>query len=256
MSAQALKTVIGNASLVRPKYSPGLLLEDGDLTRAIDYTSALSSLLLRAMLGAGVLCGLQVEPTVNGDCLRITVNCGVAIDSAGALVELAANQSMDVKTLCGEETKELTFYVVISRTERPCGHREIDCSGHEDDSRSVATHISDGYSISVFDTDLKDAWSRKQATPGKVDCLSDCHANGKPLLLAKIIYKNRQVRAEHQERSYVRPALADDPLPPNDLARPNTPTAAGDQAQAGANNTGLVVEAVEAAQPAADNATG
>ena len=256
MNAQPIKRVIGNASLVRPKYSPGLLLEDGDLTRAVDYTGALNSLLLHAMLGAGVLCGLKVEPELTGHCLRITVRCGVAVDSAGALVELANNQSVDIEIPCGKEDDKLTFFVVILRTERSCGSREIDCSGHEDDSSSVATQISDGFRISVFDTDLGEAWSRKQTRPNNVDCLADCHGKGKPLLLARIIYENREVRAEHNERSYVRPKPADDPLPPDDPKPPSAANAPVDQAQAGADNPGAVVVAVQPTQPTADTATG
>jgi hypothetical protein len=44
-------------SLIRPTYSPGLLLEDDDLTAGVSYTRGLTQLLFRSLFGCGVICG-------------------------------------------------------------------------------------------------------------------------------------------------------------------------------------------------------
>lgn len=203
-------SVTGDASLIRPKYSPGLLLEDHDLTQAVDYTRALSRLLLRAMLGAGVLCGLKVTATANNCCVTITVRRGIAVDSSGALIELKSDAQISIDVGCDNRTAALSYPVVIERTQRPCEQRDISCS--EDDGATVATRLVDGYAIHVYNTDLGPAWSRKREAPSDGDCLDDCSNPPKAVLLAKVEYNNGNVDARHGERSYVRPAQAPDPI--------------------------------------------
>ena len=70
------------AILERPRYSPGLILEDSDLTAAVDYTRGLSRLLFRNLFGCGVICGLTVK--IDTDCgLNVTVSPGLALDGCG-----------------------------------------------------------------------------------------------------------------------------------------------------------------------------
>ena len=75
------------AILERPRYSPGLILEDSDLTSAVDYTQALSRLLFRNLFGCGVICGLTVK--IDTDCgLNVTVSPGLALDGCGDPLQL------------------------------------------------------------------------------------------------------------------------------------------------------------------------
>ena len=62
-SRQPLAQKEGRGSLVRPRFTPGLLLLDEDLTAEVDYTRELSRLLFRNLSGCGVVCGLTVEAT-------------------------------------------------------------------------------------------------------------------------------------------------------------------------------------------------
>ena len=236
MSSKYPVSVTGDASLIRPKYSPGLLLEDHDLTQAVDYTRALSRVLLRAMLGAGVLCGLKVTATASNCCVLITVRRGVAVDASGALIELKSDAQVSIDVGCENRLATLSFPVVIERTQRPCEQRDISCS--EDDGATVATRLVDGYAIHVFNTDLGAAWSRKREAPSDGDCLDDCSNPPKAVLLAKVEYVSGTVKVLHGERSYVRPAQAPDPIvdPEDDATAQNQAQAGGAVAQvAGAN---------------------
>jgi hypothetical protein len=210
MSSNYPVSVTGDASLIRPKYSPGLLLEDHDLTLAVDYARALNRMLLRAMLGAGVLCGLRVTADASNCCVHITVRRGIAIDASGALIELKSDAKVSIDVGCENRTATLNFAIVIERTQRPCEQRDISCS--DDDGATVATRLVDGYAIHVFNRDLGAAWSRKHTDPGDDDCLDDCSHPPKAVLLAKLTYNNGAVEVLHGERSYVRPAQAPDPI--------------------------------------------
>jgi len=213
----------GDASLVRPKYSPGLLLEDTDLTGAVDFTRSLSSLLLRAMLGAGVLCGFKVMATVEKKCMHISVRRGIGVDSCGALVELPHDVSVNCEIACDDEKKSAEFAVLIRRDERPCGQRDVACVGGD---ATVADKLRESYSINVVAWDDKGAWSSKIDAPVDGNCRDSCDCcdnKGKPLLLAKIYYTTDSMRVDHSVRSYVRPATAPDPI--HDLALPTPPAA-------------------------------
>src|SRR5690349_7118341 len=73
--------------LTRPRYSPGLILEDSDLTAAVDYTRELNRLLFRSLFGCGVVCGLKVS--LDEDCgLTVMVAPGLALDGCGDPLQL------------------------------------------------------------------------------------------------------------------------------------------------------------------------
>jgi hypothetical protein len=73
--------------LTRPRYVPGLILEDSDLTAAVDYTRELNRLLFKSLFGCGVVCGLEV--TVDFDCgLTVLVSPGLALDGCGDPIQL------------------------------------------------------------------------------------------------------------------------------------------------------------------------
>jgi hypothetical protein len=87
------KTSVG--VLERPRYSPGLILEDSDLTAAVDYTRALNRLLFRSLFGCGVVCGLTVS--VGTDCgLQVTVAPGLALDGCGDPLHLAGPVTLEL----------------------------------------------------------------------------------------------------------------------------------------------------------------
>ena len=87
------KTSVG--VLEWPRYSPGLILEDSDLTAAVDYTRALNRLLFRSLFGCGVVCGLTVS--VGTDCgLQVTVAPGLALDGCGDPLHLAGPVTLEL----------------------------------------------------------------------------------------------------------------------------------------------------------------
>ena len=75
----------GSSGIERPLFSPGLLLEDEDLTAGVNYTRELSRLLFRSLFGCGVICGLEVKGELfcKRQQLRVTVGPGLALDGAG-----------------------------------------------------------------------------------------------------------------------------------------------------------------------------
>jgi len=213
----------GEASLKRPKFSAGLLLEDSDLTLAVEFTRELNQLLVRAMLGAGILCGFKVSPTLTGCCVTVSVRRGVAVDACGALVELAHDASVSFEIACEAQTRPAQFAVLINRSERACGQRDLACADEEHDGATVATRLIDGYKIAVVAWDANGAWTRKSNTPADGDCHDCCDDKAKPLLLARLDYAPGSVNVDHSVRSYVRPATAPDPI--HDLALPTPPAA-------------------------------
>jgi hypothetical protein len=220
----------GNASLKRPKFSPGLLLEDSDLTRGIDYTRSMHSLLLRAMLGCGVICGFKVTFERTSHCtLLITVAKGIALDCSGALVELPSSRKLTLALTCENEAQTMDLWVMISRTERCCSPRDLMCCDDDEAGGSVATILHDGYLIDVRNTMPAGACSREQVA-GELnegagldeledgDCACDCSsdANSRIVVLAKLTYvpemeQGPTFTADHRVRRYIRPALRTDP---------------------------------------------
>jgi hypothetical protein len=245
-------SVTGDASLIRPTFSPGLLLEDDDLTRAVDFTRALNNVLLRAMLGAGVLCGFKVHAVLTGCCVRITIRRGVAIDCSGALIELKGDEKAAVEIACERLNEPATFWVVISRTERSCAQRDLSCCEDDNAGATVATRLLDGYKIEVFDRDLGAAWTRKAADPADGDCTECCGDKPKPVLLARIDYAQNNVRVTHGERSYVRPARAPDPI--HDPVAQTVVHQEADQAEQAIAAQGDVLAANGAGEPEAFDA--
>ena len=72
-NANIVKQVEGKSTLVRPRFSTGLLLRDDDLTVGVDYTRELSRLLFQSLFGCGVVCGLRVSVTLECGKLLVTV---------------------------------------------------------------------------------------------------------------------------------------------------------------------------------------
>lgn len=143
-------TVPGDASLIRPLFSAGLLLQDDDLTQVVDYMRDMTRLLFRTMLGCGVMCGFKVTANiVCNDNLRIAVEKGVALDCHGDLIELPSLETIQYAPPCGEDLPK-KVWVVICHKDRDCGPRDVLCSAQEGDVAPVYTRKREGYEIKVI----------------------------------------------------------------------------------------------------------
>src|SRR5437763_12078647 len=101
MNASSTKlpfTVTGKTPRCRPWFVPGVLLQDDDLNQVVDYGRDMIRLLLRAMLGCGILCGFRVTAAIKCGKLTIIVEKGVAIGCGGDLIELPDSQTVVIDT--------------------------------------------------------------------------------------------------------------------------------------------------------------
>jgi hypothetical protein len=137
-------------SLVRPKYSPGLLLQDDDLTAGTNYTRNLSRMLFRTMFGCGVLCGLVVDKPVPkcGGVLAIDVGKGMALSCAGDPIEVPVAQEITLDT-CGEEIPD-TLWIAVKHIETCCVPRAALCPPDDDEPPMACTRDYDGFELRVF----------------------------------------------------------------------------------------------------------
>lgn len=148
-NSKLAKPVRKLTSLVRPKYSPGLLLQDDDLTAGVDYTRQLSRTLFRTMFGCGVLCGLVVDkPTLKCGKLTIDVGKGMALSCAGDPIEVAATQEITLDP-CGEQVPS-TLWIAVKHIETCCVPRTVQCPPDEDEPPSACTREYDGFELRVF----------------------------------------------------------------------------------------------------------
>jgi hypothetical protein len=130
------------ATLERPRYSPGLILEDKDLTAAVDYTRNLNRMLFRNLFGCGVICGLTVS--TDRKCgLKVTVKPGLALDGCGDPVELPRKVEiqLDEKTAESWEKDNKPFWVVLCGKEKYCAPRALVCDSDEFDHVTQQTRI-------------------------------------------------------------------------------------------------------------------
>jgi hypothetical protein len=147
----ALKTVEGRGSLIRPRFTPGLLLLDEDLTAEVDYTRQLSRLLFRNLFGCGVICGLKVTgQEAPGRCLTVNVDCGVALDCLGDPVQVRQPQSLTIVATC-DQALPAAVWVALRRREHDCMPRELACPPEAGGQSGVQTRTIDCYEIAVLD---------------------------------------------------------------------------------------------------------
>ncbi|MEV4777581.1 hypothetical protein [Burkholderia sp. LMU1-1-1.1] len=146
------KSIIGTqkaqSTLVRPQYSPGLLLNDDDLSQAVDYTRDLNRMLFRALLGCGVVCGLVVKTVKStGTCgaLQVSVDAGLALDCHGDPLHLPSTCTVNIDP-CAVLSPPL--WVIARRYDKHCAPRGTECSPC-DDATTVCTRIRDGVEIAV-----------------------------------------------------------------------------------------------------------
>src|SRR6478735_4600712 len=109
--------VTGNSSLMKPRFSPGLLLRDDDLNQGVDYTRDLSRLLFRTLLGCGVVCGLRVSSEYKCNQLVVSVAEGVALDCHGDPIHVPTTQPIPIDASCGQTILD-EMWVIMKRTEK------------------------------------------------------------------------------------------------------------------------------------------
>jgi hypothetical protein len=164
-STEPLKTIEGRGSLVRPRFTPGLLLLDEDLTAGVDYTRELSRLLFRNLFGCGVICGLKVTgQEATGRCLTVAIDCGVALDCTGDPVQVRQPQSLTIKATC-DKTLPSVVWVALRRREHDCMPRELACPPEAGGQSSAKTRTIDCYEIVVLDHRPADACGCPEAVP-------------------------------------------------------------------------------------------
>lgn len=137
------QTVSG--TLQRPRYSPGLILEDSDLTAAIDYTRDLTRIMLRSLFGCGVVCGLTAG--VDEKCgLTIKVQPGLAIDSCGDPIHVKDGVTIVIPDGKVDKTD---YWIVARNKDRTCERRNVMCDD-DDDAPSQPTRIRTCAEVSVL----------------------------------------------------------------------------------------------------------
>lgn len=141
-----LPEVIGKALLVRPRYSPGLMLQDDDLTQAVDYVRELSRLMFKTLFGCGVMCGFRVRLEEKCGKLYVIVDEGVAMDCHGDPIQMPEPQRIPLDESCGVDIPD-QFWIIIRRREYCCAPRDVACAPEEDDTAAVCTRVRDGFEI-------------------------------------------------------------------------------------------------------------
>jgi hypothetical protein len=140
----------GTSTLVRPRFSPGLLLQDTDLNSAVDYGRTLMQLVLRNLFGCGVICGFEVIGYVDKcNVLQVTVGRGLALDCVGNPIELTAAQTLKVEERCTPELP-CEIWVVIRARECNSSPREVSCAPEDGATSTVCTRVCDGYEIRLL----------------------------------------------------------------------------------------------------------
>jgi hypothetical protein len=163
-NANVVDLVKGNSTLVRPMFSPGLLLRDDDLKVGVDYTRELSRLLFQSLFGCGVVCGLTVTSSVQCGKLLVTIARGVALNGIGDPIYVPSDTTITLDPTCGKPVPP-KLWVVLCRTEKCCAPRSAVCGCDDEDTASVCTREQEWFEIRL----VKEA-------PG--DCVCQCSAKG------------------------------------------------------------------------------
>jgi len=139
----------GYATLKRPNFSEGLLLEADDLNAGVSYTRDLTRLLFRSLFGCGVICGLTVKAKLicKGSKLLISVDRGLALDCMGNPLEVAEPQSFELDSECKDFKPAL--WVALCYSEKCCRPRDVSCS-QDGDGQSKPTRVRDAYEIRIY----------------------------------------------------------------------------------------------------------
>jgi hypothetical protein len=142
-------SIKGTSTLIRPKFSPGMLLQHEDLDRMTAYTHELSRLMFRSLFGCGVICGLVVktEPPKCGK-IYLTVGAGVALECSGDPVYVPKEQRFVLDEQCNPEIDKL--WVILCGIVKYCAPRTSMCASDEEEAPSVFTQERDWFEIRVL----------------------------------------------------------------------------------------------------------
>lgn len=138
----------GISSLTAPSFHAGTVLEADQLNQIGENAQGMMRLMLRSLLGCGVLCGLKVQATEKCSKLHVTVACGVAVDCCGNLIEVPKPDELIVD-LCGAEIPH-PLWVVLRRYEKCCAPRTALCA-NDDDETTVCSEVRAGYEIRLLE---------------------------------------------------------------------------------------------------------
>src|SRR5262245_14968221 len=149
MSAKLKSSLKVSGSLMWPRFAPGIVLLDEDLTETIKYTRNLSRLLFRSLFGCGVICGFKVTAQVECGNLNVTVAPGVALDRHGDPIEMCKQQMLGSE--CAEKLPP-EFWVAIRRSgEHRCAPRDVVCSPEEGGQAHEPTRSKDCFELKLFE---------------------------------------------------------------------------------------------------------
>lgn len=182
-TCKPLNVAKGTGTLVRPQYAPGLLLEDEDLTSAVDYTRNSMRLMFRSLFGCGVICGLKVsaEFPCGIHRVRVTVASGVALDCSGNPIEVRDATPVEYDWGCA--TVAGTLWVAVCYVDRCCMPTDVGCSDDES-STKVFRRSLDGYEIRIFECMPECVCSceklKERVTTQDPSACCDEHATGTP----------------------------------------------------------------------------
>jgi hypothetical protein len=148
MSAQLKTTIKYPGSLIRPRFEPGALLLDEDLTAIVDHTRDLSRLLFRSLFGCGVICGFRVTAQVECGNLIVAVAPGVALDCKGDPIEMCGQQTLGMP--CIERVLQDQLWVLIRRSARDhtCAPRDVACPS-DDGGAYKPTRAKDCFELTL-----------------------------------------------------------------------------------------------------------
>jgi len=217
------------SDLVRPRYAPGLVLEDIDLTAGVDYMRTLTRLLFRSLLGCGVVSGLKVTVTA-GDELAVSVDPGLALDGCGDPIQLVKPVTVTLprtdEVLAGTDAaktapKRRALWVVLCGGEESYAKREL-VSDAGDLDAAEPTRIRGTAQVAVLFKRPKCLCASvppaAEGSPAAVaasdpapdgGCGAGCDC-GCCVLLARLEWSAAGWRAIHEgERRFVRPVPAD-----------------------------------------------
>jgi hypothetical protein len=237
--------------LERPRYSPGLILEDSDLTSAVEYGRSLTRLMFRNLFGCGVVCGLLVS--VKKECgLTVTIAPGLALDGCGDPIEVPRPveitlDSAEVEALEGKPQgpERAQFWVVLCGKEKMCAPRALVCDSDEFDGAAQPTRIRAHAEVSLVDKRPECVCACRPGTEpvqqdanlaladdevdchldheSRTECAPDCGcgtacACGCCLLLAHVYFGERNAAGQmlwavrnRGVRRFIRPKLLPDP---------------------------------------------
>ena len=148
-------------SATRTKFFNGMLLSDEHLRAEQLYHREALKRLNRYMWGAGIVCGLEVEPI--GFCLK--VHPGFALDCEGNAIEVCRCLTIDLADLCQDKFPggcapagkgDIEKCLVIRYKEIDDGSVAVttsgdECSGGAGKPRSQASRIREGFCLEFTD---------------------------------------------------------------------------------------------------------